>query len=112
MSDRYRGEDRLGRVLRDTVEGRGRGIHGPSASAGVGSRNFAAGLEGEPPRPRVGAFVITAVLGAAAAAAFALWPSLTSHRAAAPAAHPSPVAAAQHSRPAAPATGAAPGHIR
>ena len=110
MSDRYRGEDRLGRVLRDTVEGRGRGVSGPSASAGVGSRNFVSALEGQPPRPRIGVFVITAVLGAAAAAAFALWPSLTSHRAgAAPSPHASPVAA---HHPAAPATGAAPGPIR
>jgi hypothetical protein len=91
MSDanRYdqREEDRLGHVLREVVEGRGRPVSGSLASAGVGSRAFLAAVERTPgrtpgatgERPRFGAIVVAAVLGAVVAMALALWPAIGHH---------------------------------
>lgn len=85
-------DERLGRVLRDTVEGRGRPAASSLAGAGLGPRAFVAATErraGE--RPRFGPIVAAAVLGAVVAAGLALWPALTTHPA--PAARPAPAAA-------------------
>jgi hypothetical protein len=76
------GDERLGRVLRDAMEGRGRPVTAPRTGAGE--------------RPRFGAMLVTAVLGGAVATALALWPAVSAHRApAAPrtAVAPSPAAA-------------------
>src|SRR5436853_204643 len=74
-------DPQLVHVLRDVLEGRGRPAQ---AGARRSPRRPAAD------RPRFGAIVVTSVLVTAGAAALALWPSITNHRAAQPAA---PVAA-------------------
>jgi hypothetical protein len=93
-------DERLGRVLRDAVEGRGRPVTASLAGTGIGQRAFVAAVEraaehrrpaGE--RPRFGAIVVTAAVGAAAAIGLALWPAITAHRAPVP--RPAPVAADQ-----------------
>jgi hypothetical protein len=79
------GDERLGRVLRDAVEARGRPVTASLTGAGIGSRAFVAALERAPERrpagdrPRFGAIVVTAILGGAVATALALWPALSAH---------------------------------
>ncbi len=94
--------DRLGRALRDTVESQGHRPAGPLASAEAGSRAFAAALESRPARPRAsaerprfGVIVLMAVLGAAGAAAVALWPAIT-NREASGGSHGASVGGVQH----------------
>src|SRR5215467_6633028 len=108
------GDERLGRVLRDAVEGRGRPATASLTGAGIGPRAFAAAVERSPEhrrtgeRPRFGAIAVTAILGAAAATALALWPAVSGHRP--PAAPRTEVAAspAAATLPAAPASASSP----
>src|SRR5215469_7486137 len=78
------GDERLGRVLRDAVEGRGRPV--TASVTGTGRSAFVAAVERAPERrpagerPRFGAIAVTAVLGGAVATAVALWPAVSAHR--------------------------------
>lgn len=100
MSGFGSGDERLGRVLRDAVEGRGRPAAGPLSGTAMGPRAFVAALERAPrqrpatgERPRFGAIAVAAVIGVAAAIGLALWPAIA-HRAPVP--RPTPVVAGQH----------------
>jgi hypothetical protein len=100
------GEERLGRVLRDAVEGRGRSVTASLAGAGIGRRAFVAAVERAPEeplpsgeRPRFGAIAAAAVIGALVAVAFGLVPAITAPRPRA--VHAAPVAAQQRPAPAA-----------
>jgi hypothetical protein len=97
MSGYRAGDERLGRVLRDTVEGRGRPGAASLDGTGIGPRAFVSAVERAPEerrpageRPRFGAIVAAAAIGAVAAAGLALWPSITHQL---PASRPAPVAA-------------------
>lgn len=100
MSGSGFGDERLGRGLRDAVEGRGRPVTGSVAGTGIGRRTFVAAVERAPEhrrpsgeRPRYGAIVVAAVIGAVAAIALALWPAITAQRAPVP--RPAPIVADQ-----------------
>ena len=99
------GEERLGRVLRDAVEGRGRSVTASLTGAGIGPRAFVAAVERAPEeplpsgeRPRFGAMAAAAVIGALVAVALGLLPAITAPRPRAP--RPAPVAAQQRPTPA------------